>query len=193
MLRRSFTLIEVIVVLVIILVVTGIVVSQFRADSPVMVLNTASDNLQSWLSRIRYMAAEKGRDYVIKYEYGGQVLSAAPDYSEAELEKIRIDNEVEIERHEWKVPEKCKMSTEDGAEEELSDGTALEVFRFYSDGGAGVARRLVLRCDKLVRSFDISFFNGRLIVTESDAAVEYKDSGRDRSTEPEAEITTVSQ
>ena len=193
MLRRSFTLVEVIVVLVIILVVTGIVVSQFKAETPDSAVESASENLQSFLSMVRYKAAENGRDYVVRYDYGGKTLSATPDYSEAELEQMRQDGEKTPEKLTWKLHERCTMNTEDGAESDLTSDSSVEVFRFFADGGAGVSRRLILRCENRHRSFDFTFFSGKMVVTNTDAAEEYAASGKDRSTEEEVKTVLTDQ
>ena len=131
--RRDFTLIEMIVVLAIMVVAVAVVVATFRGDDPNIILDNAALNLESYLAQVRYRSAETGRDYVVRYPYGGAELIASPDYSRRELEQIELDNETTVEEMKFRIPESCIMITESGAEKQLAQEQKLEIFRFFPD------------------------------------------------------------
>ena len=189
--RNTFTLIEMIVVLAIMLVVVSIVISTFSGDEPAIVLDNAALEFESYLAQVRYRAAETGRDYVVKYPYGGEYLVASPDYTQNELARIELDNETVIEELKFPIPRSCRMITESGAEKIIAQEALLEVMRFFPGGGGGVSHRLVMKCGELSRSFDISFLTGRLIKSEEDFSETYVDPGEIEETVVEDEAQTV--
>ena len=189
--RKCFTLIEMIVVLAIMVIAIAVVAAAFRGDSPQIVLNNSALDLESYLAQIRYRAAETGRDYVVKYPFGGRELIASPDYSREELENIELENVTTVEELKFRIPENCTMITESGAEKQLAQEQRLEIFRFYPDGGGSAANRPVMKCENLSRSFDISFLTGRLTVSEEDFSETYVDPGTIEETVTEDEAVTV--
>ena len=189
--RRDFTLIEMIVVLAIMVVAVAVVVATFRGDDPNIILDNAALNLESYLAQVRYRSAETGRDYVVRYPYGGAELIASPDYSRRELEQIELDNETTVEEMKFKIPESCTMITESGAEKQLAQEQRLEIFRFFPDGGGSAVNRPVLQCKELSRSFDIAFITGRLKVVNEDFSETYVDPGEIEETVSEEEAETV--
>ena len=189
--RHHFTLIEMIVVLAIMVIAIAVVVATFRGDSPQIVLSNAALDLESYLAQVRYRAAETGRDYVVKYPFGGKELIASPDYSREELETIELENVTAAEELKFRIPENCTMITESGAEKQLAQEQRLEIFRFFPDGGGASANRPVLKCENSSRSFDISFLTGRLTVSEEDFSETYVDPGTIEETVTENEAVTV--
>ena len=189
--RHHFTLIEMIVVLAIMVIAIAVVAASFRGDSPQIVLDNAALELEAYLSQVRYRAAEMGRDYVIKYPFGGKELIASPDYSREELENIELENVTTVEELKFRIPENCTMITESGAEKQLAQEQRLEIFRFFPDGGGAAANRPVMKCEKVSRSFDISFLTGRLTVSEEDFSETYVDPGTIEETVTENEAVTV--
>lgn len=189
--RRYFTLIEMIVVLAIMVIAVAVVAAAFRGDDPAVVLDNTALDLESYLAQVRYRAAEMGRDYVVKYPFGGKQLIASPDYSRRELEQIELDNETAIEEMKFNVPENCTLITESGAEKQLAQETTLEIFRFFPDGGGSAANRPVLKCGSGSRSFDISFLTGRLQVSNEDFSETYVDPGEIEETVIEREAVDV--
>lgn len=189
--RNHFTLIEMIVVLAIMVVAIAVVASAFRGDSPSVILDNAALDFESYLAQVRYRAAETGRDYVVKYPYGGTELIASPDYSREELQDLELENVSTVEELKFKIPESCTMITESGAEKNLAQESRLEILRFYPDGGGSAANRPILKCKEMSRSFDISFITGRLVVSEEDFSETYVDSGQNDETVSEREAVTV--
>ena len=183
--RSFFTLIEMIVVLAIMMVVVAVVVGTFRGEDPTVVLDNAALEFESYLAQVRYRAAETGRDFVVKYPFDGKFLVASPDYSKTELEKIELDNVETVEELKFTIPSNCTLVTESGAEKLIAQEGTLEVMRFFPDGGAGAAHRLVMKCGEVCRSFDVSFLNGKLLVTNDDFTETYVE--QEVVTEDEAE------
>lgn len=189
--RRHFTLIEMIVVLAIMVIAVAVVAASFRGDSPAIVLDNAARDLESYLAQVRYRAAETGRDYVVKYPYGGAELIASPDYSREELEQIELENVSTVEELKFKIPENCTMITESGAEKNLAQEDFLEIFRFFPDGGGSSANRPVIKYSEQSRSFDITFLTSSLIVSEEDFSETYVDPGEIEETISEREAVNV--
>ena len=189
--RHHFTLIEMIVVLAIMVIAVAVVAASFRGDAPSIVLDNAALDLEAYLAQVRYRAAEMGRDYVVKYPFGGRELIASPDYSRAELETIELENVTSVEELKFRIPENCSMITESGAEKLLAQEQKLEIFRFYPDGGGSAANRPVLKCENLSRSFDIAFLTGRLTVSNEDFSETYVDPGTSEESIDEEEAVTV--
>ena len=175
--KRFFTLIELVVVLAIIAITTGLVASAFRGETPSQKLENTTLEFEAWCARIRYRSAETGRDFLVKYTANGKELMATPDYSEAEVEKINIDNETTIERHIWHVPESCTLTTVDGIERDLVQEDEVEVIRFFPDGGAQALHPLVLKCDRLAKTWDFPFLNGRMIARDGEGSEEELNTG----------------
>ena len=189
--RNRFTLIEMIVVLTIMVVAVAVVVASFRGDTPSVVLDNAALDLEAYLAQVRYRAAEMGRDYVVKYPFGGKKLIASPDYSREELATIELENVTTVEELKFRIPENCTMITESGAEKLLAQEQRLEIFRFFPDGGGSSANRPVMKCENLSRSFDIAFLTGRLTVSSEDFSETYVDPGTVEETVSEDEAETV--
>ena len=189
--RFSFTLIEMIVVLAIMMVAVAVVVGTFRGEDPAVVLDNAALEFESYLAQVRYRAAETGRDFVVSYPHEGTFLVASPDYSKSELAKIELDNETAIEELKFTIPSNCTLVTESGAEKLIAQDGKLEVMRFFPDGGAGAAHRLVMKCGEVCRSFDLSFLNGKLLVTNEDFTETYVDPGEEEEVVTEDEAETV--
>ena len=189
--RNRFTLIEMIVVLTIMVVAVAVVVASFRGDTPSVVLDNAALDLEAYLAQVRYRAAEMGRDYVVKYPFGGKELIASPDYSREELATIELENVTTVEELKFRIPENCTMITESGAEKLLAQEQRLEIFRFFPDGGGSSANRPVMKCENLSRSFDIAFLTGRLTVSNEDFSETYVDPGTVEETVSEDEAETV--
>ena len=187
----SFTLIEMIVVLAIMMVAVAVVVGTFRGEDPTVVLDNAALEFESYLAQVRYRAAETGRDFVVSYPHEGTFLVASPDYSKSELAKIELDNETAIEELKFTIPSNCTLVTESGAEKLIAQDGKLEVMRFFPDGGAGAAHRLVMKCGEVCRSFDLSFLNGKLLVTNEDFTETYVDPGEEEEVVTEDEAETV--
>ena len=189
--RNRFTLIEMIVVLTIMVVAVAVVVATFRGDNPSIVLDNAALDLEAYLAQVRYRAAETGRDYVVKYPFGGAELIASPDYSREELETIELENVTSVEELKFRLPENCTLITESGAEKLLAQEQRLEIFRFFPDGGGSSANRPVMKCENLCRSFDIAFLTGRLTVSNEDFSETYVDPGTSDENIAEEEAVTV--
>ena len=168
LLKRVFTLVELVVVLAIIMVVAGIVALSFRGESDSVTINNAALELEAFIAMVRYRAAESGRDFVVKFQADGKSLIASPDYSKEELEKFALENVSETESHTWKVTDKCQLTTASGMERDMHNDDAAEVLRFFPDGGGSSVHSLVMKCGKLTKIVKISFLTGHISIVDGD-------------------------
>ena len=128
--RNSFTLIEVLVVMAIISVATGLAVATFRGESPVQLLERTSLEFQAFCARVRYRAAEEGREWGVYFDPETRTFSARPVLSAAELEALESSGEEESlpSTLSWRLPEKLEFGDEGSPEEvedESGEGTKL--------------------------------------------------------------------
>ena len=155
---RKFTLVELIVVLVIIALLTGLAVSSLRSESPASQMNRQALALEAWCAAVRYRCAEEGRDYVIRFLPETKFLYACIPAEEGSEEPeppesgaLRLD-----------FPEGFEISTVEGAELEAREKEYVELFRFFPGGGGVCLNRPVLKLDNRNKYFDLTFLSGQL-------------------------------
>ena len=185
---RTFTLIELVVTITIIILTISIVSSTIRKESPSQVLDRMGLEFRAYCARVRYRACESGRDWVVSYDPDEKNFSASPGKYErfrmpgtdAGLSGRAAEDDDEEETDEtyaeggvyaplvWKLPEGVEFTTEDSAEDSLMVGEKLEVFRFFPDGGGSGSGHLELRCGDLSRIFRITRLTGRLVMMEKE-------------------------
>ena len=166
--RNSFTLIELVVVLVIMMLVTGIAVSAIRTETPSEILERNSLEIEAYLARVRYRCAESGRDYVVHFYPDKKMFCAHMDYSETELENMEQDVTESRSTLKFVFSEDIEVFTVESAEETVGNTEYVELFRFYPSGGASCINRPAIRIGELSKNFDISFFSGQLIINDGD-------------------------
>lgn len=172
MLKRSFTLVEVIVVLVIIMLVTGIAVASLRGESPAAALNRKSLELEAFLAKVRFLCAESGRDYVVRFYPEKKIFCAHIDYTPEELQDMEKEITESSLSEKFDFADEFEVSTVEAAEEQAGEEEFVELFRFYPSGGAVCINRPVIRNDNLAKNFDISFFSGQLLSRDGDGSEE---------------------
>ena len=169
MLRRSvFTLVEIIVVLVIIMMITGIAVASLRGESPAVTLNRTSLEFEAFLARVRFLCAESGRDYVVRFYPDKKMFCSHIDYTDEELQDMEKEITDSHLSERFTLGDEVEFFTVEDAENGAMEQDYIEIFRFYPTGGASCINRPGLRVENLAKFFDISFFSGRLIVENGD-------------------------
>ena len=169
MVRRSvFTLVEIIVVLVIIMMITGIAVASLRGESPAVTLNRTSLEFEAFLARVRFLCAESGRDYLVHFYPDRKLVVAHVEFSEEEKENMEYEITESPKVQRFSFGDEIELFTVEAAEESGMEEEYIELFRFYQTGGASCINRLGLRVENLSAFFDISFFNGQLIRSDGD-------------------------
>ena len=169
MVRKSvFTLVEIIVVLVIIMLITGIAVASLRGESPAVTLNRTSLEFEAFLARVRFLCAESGRDYLVRFYPDRKLVTAHVDFSEEEKENMEYEITESPDVQRFSFGDDIELFTVEAAEDGGMEGEFIELFRFYPAGGASCINRLGLRVENLSVFFDISFFNGQLIRSDGD-------------------------
>lgn len=166
--QKNFTLIEVIVVLVVIMLITGIAVSALRGESPSVALERNVLEVEAYIARVRFLCAESGRDYVVRFYPDKKLLLGHIDYSEEELLEMPRDISESAAAERFTFGEEVEFFTVEGAEDGGMENDYVEIFRFYPTGGGACINRPGIRVENLEKFFDLSFFSGRLIIEDGD-------------------------
>lgn len=126
--RKPFTLVEVVVVIVIMVLTGAVAVSAMRTDSTSRLIKRTTSEFRSLCSRVRYKAMEMGEDRMVVYDPETRVFSMARPTQNWEEEMEYEDGFVPLDGARWELPEEFELTTD--------ENRPLEVFRFYPDGGA---------------------------------------------------------
>ena len=135
--KNPFTLVEVVVVIVIMLVTGGIAISAMRTDSTSRLIRQSTSEFRSLCSRARYKAMEMSEDRIVVYDPEQRLFYMARPIRNQEEELEYEYGFVPLKTAQWELPEDFELATE--------DYDPVEVFRFYPDGGAS-GTSLTLGC-----------------------------------------------
>lgn len=138
--RKPFTLVEVVVVIVIMVLTGAVAVSAMRTDSTSRLIKRTSSEFRSLCSRVRYKAMEMGEDRMVVYDPEKHMFYMARPTQSLEEEMEYEDGFVLIETTKWELPKEFELTTD--------ENRPVEVFRFYPDGGASGKWNLNLACEK---------------------------------------------
>lgn len=133
--RGSFTLIEVLVVIAILAIATGFAVSAFRGESPARLLERTSLEFSAYCARVRYRAAEEGREWGVYFDPESRTFSARAVLSAAGPEARESSGEEEYTPStlRWRLPGELEFG-DDGLPEEVGEEASGE--------GSKLARQL---------------------------------------------------
>ena len=134
--RKPFTLVEVVVVIVIMVLTGAVAVSAMRTDSTSRLIKRTTGEFRSLCSRVRYKAMEMGEDRLVVYDPEKRLFSMARPTQNLEEEMEYEDGFVPLDGAKWELPEEFELTTD--------ENRPLEVFRFYPDGGASGKWNLTL-------------------------------------------------
>ena len=136
--RKPFTLVEVVVVIVIMVLTGAVAISAVRSDSTSRLIKRTAGEFRSLCSRVRYKAMELGEDRMVVYDPETRLFSMGRPVRNQEEYLEYEDGFVPLEGAKWELPEEFELTTE--------ENRPLEVFRFYPDGGASGKWKLNLAC-----------------------------------------------
>ena len=178
--ESPFTLIELVVAIAIIALTLAVAVAALRGESPAQKMERTVFEISSFCARVRYRAAEDGRDWVLKYnpEEGKFYATAVAEEENSEnivpgdesgkhvaRKEENDDPDVPpLPRMDLKLDKSFVFETAENAEGELANGEELEIFRFFPDGGASGSQKLVLKLGGMQRVFHISKLTGRVMI-----------------------------
>ena len=134
--RKPFTLVEVVVVIVIMVLTGAVAISAMRTDSTSRLVRRTTSEFRSLCSRVRYKAMEMGEDRMVVYDPEKRIFSMARPTQNLEEEMDYEDGFVPLDGAKWELPEEFELTTD--------ENRPLEVFRFYPDGGASGKWNLTL-------------------------------------------------
>ena len=134
--RKPFTLVEVVVVIVIMVLTGAVAVSAMRTDSTSRLIKRTTSEFRSLCSRVRYKAMEMGEDRMVVYDPEKRLFYMARPVQNQEEYLEYEDGFVPLDNVKWELPEEFELTTE--------ENRPLEVFRFYPDGGASGKWNLTL-------------------------------------------------
>ena len=126
--RKPFTLVEVVVVIVIMVLTGAVAVSAMRTNSTSRLVRQASADFRSLCSRVRYKAMEMGEDRMVIYDPERHLFFMGRPVANQEEALEYEYGFVPLNTAKWELPEEFELTTD--------ENRPLEVFRFYPDGGA---------------------------------------------------------
>lgn len=167
--RKTFTLIELIVVMVIISMTTAIAVTVFKGESPARLLERSSFEFESFCSRVRYQAMENASDRAVVYDQENRrFLMKIPSHNDSSEDEYGDENIFA-----WNLPEEFDFTNASPGNSYGNDFTEdfygmIEIFRFYPNGSAEGSRRLVLQYRNMRRTFEVSGLTGFIRMYEGE-------------------------
>ena len=152
--RSPFTLVEVVVVIVIMVVTGAIAVSTLRTDSTARLVRSATNDFRSLCSRVRFKAMEMSEDRMVVYMPEEHMFYLARPVANQEEAMENEFGFVVLNTMRWELPEEFELSTE--------NSDPVEVFRFYPDGGAsGIP--LTLACKGHAMEIGVAKLTGAMV------------------------------
>ena len=158
--RKPFTLVEVVVVIVIMVLTGAVAVSAMRTDSTSRLVRRTAADFRSLCSRVRYKAMEIGEDRMVVYNPEQRLfLMARPTRNQEEALEYE-DGFVILDGAKWELPKEFELTTD--------ENRPLEVFRFYPDGGASARWNLNLAVagKDLVMEIGVAKLTGAVVSRE---------------------------
>ena len=134
--RKTFTLVEVVVVIAIMIVTGAIAVSTMRSDSTERIIRSATNDFRSLCSRVRFKAMEMGQDRMVVYVPEERMFYMARPVANMEEALEYEYGFVILKTAKWELPKEFELATD--------ENDPIEVFRFYPDGGASGRWKLTL-------------------------------------------------
>ena len=155
--RKSFTLVEVVVVIAIMIVTGAVVISAMRTDSTSRLIARSSNDFRSLCSRVRYKAMEMGEDRMVVYDPEKHMFYMARPVANQNEAMEYDDGFVILKSVNWELPDEFELTTE--------ENRPIEVFRFYPDGGAS-GSSLTLACKGHAMDIGVAKLTGAVVSRE---------------------------
>ena len=127
--RKPFTLVEVVVVIVIMVLTGTIAIGAMRTDSTSRLIRSTTNDFRALCSRVRYKAMEMSEDRMVVYVPEERMFYIARPVANQEEALEYEEGFVTLkDSFKWELPKEFELTTD--------ENRPIEVFRFYPDGGA---------------------------------------------------------
>jgi len=127
--RKPFTLVEVVVVIVIMVLTGTIAIGAMRTDSTSRLIRSTTNDFRALCSRVRYKAMEMSEDRMVVYVPEERMFYIARPVANQEEALEYEEGFVTLkDSFKWELPKEFELTTD--------ENDPIEVFRFYPDGGA---------------------------------------------------------
>jgi len=158
--RKSFTLVEVVVVIAIMLLTGVIAAVTVRSESISTLMKRTSTDFRALCSHVRYKAMEMGQDRMVVYDPEKTMFYMARPVANMEEAMEYEEGFVILKDVKWKMPDEFELTTE--------DNHPIEVFRFYPDGGASGRWKMHLGCKgkDIGMTIEVAKLTGAVVVRE---------------------------
>ena len=110
--RKPFTLVEVVVVIVIMVLTGAVAISAMRTDSTSRLVRRTTSEFRSLCSRVRYKAMEMGEDRMVVYDPEQRMFYMARPTQNQEEQMEYEDGFVILKTTKWELPEEFERATE---------------------------------------------------------------------------------
>ena len=127
--RKPFTLVEVVVVIVIMVLTGTIAIGAMHTDSTSRLIRSTTNDFRALCSRVRYKAMEMSEDRMVVYVPEERMFYIARPVANQEEALEYEEGFVTLkDSFKWELPKEFELTTD--------ENRPIEVFRFYPDGGA---------------------------------------------------------
>ena len=127
--RKPFTLVEVVVVIVIMVLTGTIAIGAMHTDSTSRLIRSTTNDFRALCSRVRYKAMEMSEDRMVVYVPEEHMFYIARPVANQEEAMEYEEGFVTLkDSFKWELPKEFELTTD--------ENDPIEVFRFYPDGGA---------------------------------------------------------
>lgn len=152
--RKPFTLVEIVVVIVIMVVTAGLVVRAIRNESTTQLIKRTTTEFETLCGRVRSAAIQNSEDRCLVYD------PADNYFYMANPNNVEDDGSYEILNYiKWRLPDDFELDTK-------GENDVLEVFRFFADGGSSAVRNFTVTCRQRVYTFSVSALTSQVTITE---------------------------
>ena len=153
--RSSFTLIEIVVVVVILGITSSFVIRALRSETAAQLIKRSSVEFETLCGRVRHAAMENSSDRTIVYDPIEETFYMADPNSLDEQGNFEVLSYIS-----WKLPSEFEIS--------VQENDLIEVFRFFPDGGSSVIRKFEFSCKENIYTISVSALTSQVRIEKAE-------------------------